>query len=285
MVGWRGWGGQKDHIKNKKYSKYSSSLETWLSGPPMTEVSYYSLRMKSETFRVPKRTGGCSDLSRNAVLKIPTISTTPWCTHLLFLFTEIRLIQQVHRTPPMSHTQLFGDGPSAGNGGRRWGGRAPGGKPEAWGICGGALGGGGGIPGIPPGGGGGMASVGGWPPRPVISGGGRLIVAGAACPPGGGISFSILKWNWRKNWRGKTEKAVHIWLTQSKDYTLHFKHDQHYLSMNWNTIRLSGRKQTPPSSYLFCFSVPVSPEATFWFVYLSARDLKHAEKASNYCPT
>lgn len=87
-------------------------------------------------------------------------------------------------------SQLLGEeeippGPSAGNGGGRWGGRAPGGgKPEALGICGGPLGGGGGIPGIPPGGGGGMVSVGGRMLRPVIRGGGRLMVAGAVCPPG-----------------------------------------------------------------------------------------------------
>lgn len=116
--------------------------------------------------------------------------------HPLFLYTKIRPIQEVHRNlqkkkilsnpikTPKHHTQLLG-GPSAGNGGRRWGGRAPGGgMPEAWDICGGAWGGGGGIPGIPPGGGGGMASVGGRAPRPVIRGGGRLMVAGAACPPG-----------------------------------------------------------------------------------------------------
>lgn len=188
------------------------SSGTWLIGPPNND-RIQVLQLGHEPWN---RFGSLLWSEQECSYKNTTSNHhTLMYTHLLFLFTKLRLIQQVHTTPaeqsplksnvktkkpPKWQTQLLGEGPSAGNGGRRWGGRAPGGgKPETWGICGGALGGGGGIPGIPPGGGGGMASVGGWAPRPVIRGGGRLMMTGVAGPPGWGRSFSILKWNWRKN--------------------------------------------------------------------------------------
>lgn len=199
----------------KKYTvKYRLPyLGTWLEGVYNSKqdavVTAFAWNLKS--VRVPKRTGGYSDVIRNAVIQNTTKTSSLWCTHTSCPYFQksdltdstcsLNKVKSNIKTKktPKREAQLF-EGPSVGNGGRRWGGKAPGGgKPETWDIRGGALGGGGGIPGIPPGGGGGMPSVCGRAPRLVIRGGGRLIVAGTACPTGGGISFSILKWNWRKN--------------------------------------------------------------------------------------
>lgn len=69
--------------------------------------------------------------------------------------------------------------------------------------------GGRGGPGIPPGGGGGIFSFGGRGPPPLIRGGGRFTPAGGGGPLDWVTDFSILKWNWRKNWEKKiTWKTV-----------------------------------------------------------------------------
>lgn len=74
-----------------------------------------------------------------------------------------------------------------------------------WGAPG-APGGRGGT-GIPPGGGGGIESLGGRFPTPLIRGGGRFTPAGGGGPLAWGRAFSILKWNWRKNWKEKKQEG------------------------------------------------------------------------------
>lgn len=85
------------------------------------------------------------------------------------------------------------------------------------GICGApvAPGGRGGMD-IPPGGGGGM-SLPGCPSTALIRGGGRFIPVGTSGPPTGGRSFSILKWNCRKNCKDEQQRSTTYFLLKMLD--------------------------------------------------------------------
>lgn len=111
-----------------------------------------------------------------------------------------------NQNPPVDD-QLDIERPSGGGGLIGIGGMGIWGAPGAPGGSGGT--------GIPPGGGGGMLSFNGRGPIPLIRGGGRFTPAGGGGPLDGGTAFSILKWNWRKNYKEK-RKQYEKWPVFSK---------------------------------------------------------------------